>query len=180
MTMTHKAMSVSNYSFTSKDRLFLDANIWLYLHGPLQPSAHRHVKIYSQAFKRILSENCQLNIDVLVVSEFVNRYARILWKNVRPKEDYKKFRNGPRFKPVAQNIAADVRLVLQHCSRIESGFAILEINDLLNDYAAGSSDFNDQVITELCKEKGLTLITNDGDFKGQGIPLLTANQRLLV
>ncbi len=54
-----------------------------------------------------------------------------------------------------------------------------KIDDLLNDYATGSYDFNDQMITDLCKRKGLKLITNDGDFKGQGIPILTANNRLL-
>ena len=44
------------------------------------------------------------------------------------------------------------------------------MNDLLDDYAVGGFDFNDQVIAQLCKNKGLTLIKNDGDFRGQGIP----------
>ena len=29
------------------------------------------------------------------------------------------------------------------------------------------------------RDKGLKLVTDDGDFKGQGIPILTANNRLL-
>ena len=57
---------------------------------------------------------------------------------------------------------------------------MLEMNELLDDYAAGGFDFNDQVITELCKRKGLTLITHDGDFKDSGVPILTANKKLLV
>ena len=56
---------------------------------------------------------------------------------------------------------------------------MLEMNDLLDDYAVGGFDFNDQVIAQLCKDKGLTLITNDGDFKGQDVTILTANRRLL-
>ena len=94
--------------------------------------------------------------------------------------DFKKFRNSLHFKRIAQNIAADVKIVLQHCSPIESGFAKLEMNDLLDDYAVGGFDFNDQVIAQLCKDKGLTLITNDGDFKGQDVTILTANRRLLA
>ena len=39
--------------------------------------------------------------------------------------------------------------------------------------------FNDQVITEICKNNGFTLITNDGDFKTQEISILTANAKLL-
>ena len=178
--MTHKAMSVNNYKFTSKDQLFLDANIWLYLHGPQQSPAPSRVKTYSQAFKRILNAKSKIHIDVLIVSEFINRYARIIWRNKKPKEDFKKFRNSQYFKPTAQNISADVRLVLQHCSQIESGFAILEMDDLLDDYATGGFDFNDQVITELCKREGLTLVTHDGDFKDSGIPILTANRKLQV
>ena len=62
---------------------------------------------------------------------------------------------------------------------MESGFEKLKIDTLLDAYSTGDSDFNDQVIAELCKVKGLTLITHDGDFKGQGISILTANRYLL-
>ena len=80
---------------------------------------------------------------------------------------------------MAQNIAARVKQIMKHCARIESGFTMLPMNDLLDDYISGDSDFNDQVITEICKNNGFTLITNDGDFKTQEIPILTANQSLL-
>ncbi len=178
--MTHKAISLNQYNFTSKDKLFLDTNIWFYVYGPQQPQAPRHVKIYSQAFKRILSAKSRIHIDVLIVSEFINRYARLQWRLVAPNiKQFKNFRNRPHFKPVAQDIAADVKRILKHCSRINSGFETLKTDVLLDEYAAGDSDFNDQVITEVCKREGLTLITNDGDFKGQGISVLTANRRLL-
>ncbi len=49
----------------------------------------------------------------------------------------------------------------------------------VDEYAAGESDFNDQIIAVLCKRKGLKLVTDDGDFHGQGIPVVTANRRLL-
>ena len=68
---------------------------------------------------------------------------------------------------------------MKHCARIESGFTMLPMNDLLGDYISGDSDFNDQVITEICKSNGFTLITNDSDFKTQEIPVLTANSDLL-
>ena len=179
-TMTTKAFSLNNYVFGSEDQLFLDANIWLFLFGPQQSPVRNRVKTYSQAFKRILIAKSQIYIDVLIVSEFINSYSRIIWRNASPTVSFKQFRNSRQFKPIAQNIAADVRNVLMHCSPMESGFSLLDMNDLLNDYAAGGVDFNDQVISELCRTKGLTLITNDGDFRGQGIHILTANRRLLV
>jgi predicted nucleic acid-binding protein len=157
----------------------LDANIWLYLFGPQKPGAY-WVNIYSKVFSNILSAKSQIYIDALVVSEFINRYARVKQKVVAPQLNFSKdFRNSPDFKPIAKDIAADVKRVLNYCTRIENGFETLDIGNLLTDYATGSFDFNDQVITEICKSNGFTLITNDGDFKTQEILILTANQSLL-
>ena len=176
--MKHKAVRVNDYNFTFQDRLFLDTNIWFYLYGPEGSKSH-WVQLYSTVFNRILSAKSSIYIDVLVLSEFINTYARTQWRFVARHIEFKDFRNSPRFKPVAQEIEAKVKSILGHCSRIESGFSTLTIDDLITDYAAGNSDFNDQVITEICRSSGLTLITHDRDFKGQGITILTANRRLL-
>ena len=173
--MAHKTAEVRHYNFTSQDKLFLDTNIWLYLYGPQKPG-NRWARIYSTTFSRILNAKSRIYIDVLVVSEFINSYARLKWKLVASHYgNFKNFRSSPHFKSVAQDIAADAKRVIDHCSRIESSFVTLAIDDLLTEYAAGDSDFNDQVITELCKSNGLTLITNDRDFRRQEIPILTVN-----
>lgn len=178
--MKHKAIQVLKYNFTSHDRLFMDANIWLYLDGPQKSKSYLRT-IYSKVFSRILNAGSKIFIDVLIVSEFINRYARVKWGVVAPQlNSFSDFRKSPDFKPVATDIAADVKRVLKHCSLIESGFAALEIDDVLDEYATGKYDFNDQVITEICKTNGLTLITNDSDFRSQEVPVLTANSRLLV
>lgn len=178
--MKYKTSEVRCYHFTPQDKLFLDANIWLYIDGPQKVRSYWRTT-YSAVFNRILNAKSQIFIDVLVVSEFMNAYARVKWGVVAPHlKDFKDFRNSPSFKPVAQDIEADVKRVLKHCTLIESGFATLAIDDLLADYASNHSDFNDLVITELCKSNGFTLITNDNDFKTQEIPVLTANKSLLT
>ena len=174
------ANPVEKYEFGPGDKLFLDANIWLYIHSP-QPPWNQEAAIYSEALWRMLDAQSQIFIDVLVVSEFINAYARKKWKLVAPDiEHFKIFRKSSAFNPVAKEIADNAKRVLDHCSRLESRFEVLSISGLLDDYAKGDSDFNDQVITELCKLKGLKLITHDSDFRGQGITILTANTRLLV
>ncbi len=177
--MTHKIVAVDSYEFTEQDQLFLDANIWLYLYGPQSPKASRGVKIYSRIFRRILKAESRIYIDVLVISEFINSYARIRWRNVAPLMEFKKFCNSSSFKSVAQDIAADAKRVLKHCSQVESGFGILKMSDLLCNYATSGADFNDAIIAELCKRKEMKLITNDGDFRGLGAAVLTANKHLL-
>ena len=177
--MTLNAVSVEKYDFQSQDELFLDANIWLYVYGPQNPKSY-WVKVYSKAFERILIAKSCIYIDILVVSEFINTYARLKWRLNAPHiKAFKTFRKSDDFKTIAREIADNTKRVLGHCSKIESDFKTLRIDNLMNDYAAGYSDFNDQVITELCTRKGLKLITNDGDFKGQDITILTANKKLL-
>lgn len=177
--MALNAVSVEKYDFQSQDELFLDANVWLYVYGPQNPKSY-WVKVYSKAFERILIAKSCIYIDILVVSEFVNTYARLKWRLNAPRiKAFKTFRKSDDFKTIAREIADNTKRVLGHCSKIESDFKTLRIDNLMNDYAAGYSDFNDQVITELCKRKGLKLITNDSDFKGQDITILTANKKLL-
>lgn len=177
--MTHKVTGVASYDFKPEDELFLDANIWLFVYGPQRPGDAK-AAVYSLALSKILAAQSRIYIDVLVLSEFINTYARLKWKLVAPHvKQFKAFRNSPDFKPVAQGIAADVKRVLNFCSRIENGFEALDMNDLMDGYAAGDSDFNDQVIAALCKRKGLKLVTDDGDFSVPGISVLTANKRLL-
>jgi predicted nucleic acid-binding protein len=178
--MMHKAEAITSYDFKPSDELLLDTNIWLLVYGPQKPGDKR-VAVYSQALAKILAAKSRIYIDVLIVSEFINAYARSKWRLAAPHiKEFKTFRKSPDFKPIAQDIAADIKLVLQHCTRLESGFESLTIDNLMNEYAAGDSDFNDQILTILCKRKGLKMVTDDGDFKGQGIPVVTANNRLLV
>ena len=49
-----------------------------------------------------------------------------------------------------------------------------------NEYALGESDFNDQILIDLCRRQGLKMVTDDGDFKGQDVSVITRNQRLLT
>ena len=178
-TMRYKAGEIRHYNFTAQDKLFLDANIWLYLYGPPKPRSYWR-PIYTSIFNRIVRAKSRIYIDVLVVSEFINAYARMQQKIVAPHiNTFKNFRSSPYFKPVAEDIAEDVESVLSHCSKTESGFTALPMDDLIADYISGNFDFNDQVITEICKNNGFTLITNDSDFKTQDIPILTANPNLL-
>ena len=99
-TMENNIQAVDSYTFTHRDRLFLDANIWLYLFAPRQPRNYWN-QIYSQVFDRILDANSEIYVDVLVVSEFINAYARMKQKVVAPHlNDFKVFRGSSYFKTV--------------------------------------------------------------------------------
>ncbi len=177
--MAHSVSNIRNYNFSSTDELLLDTNIWLSVFGPQKPGDTKS-ETYSQAFSKMLAAKSSIYIDVLIISEFINTYARLKWKLVAPHvKDFKFFRKSRDFKPVAQDIAADVKRVLRHCKRVESGFEALAIDSVIDVYATGDSDFNDQVLADICQRTGLALVTNDGDFKSCGCHVITANNRLL-
>ncbi len=179
--MTPSVEEIATYEFKSSEALLLDANIWLFVYGPQKPRDNK-VEVYSEALARILAAETRIYIDVLIVSEFINAYARMQY-NLLPRSDrpgtFKQFRRSEGFKPIARDIASDVNRVLQHCTRVESGFESLDVDALIDEYAKGDSDFNDQVLALLCTREGLKMVTDDGDFKGQSIPVVTANKRLL-
>lgn len=175
---THRPLDITHYQFQASDKLLLDTNIWLFVYGPQRPG-DRRVAIYSQALARILAAKSHIYIDLLIVSEFINTYARIKHRILStPSTDFKQFRNSNEFKPVAQDIAADVKRVLRHCTRVASGFETLAIDALIDEFATGDLDFNDQILTNIYDRVGLKLVTDDGDFRGRGILVITANKRL--
>jgi predicted nucleic acid-binding protein len=176
----NKARDIRRQKFTSADKFLLDANIWLFLQGPQGNPSDWRSEIYSRALADMLAAKCLILVDALVVSEFVNRFARFhfgLLKEAR--DNFKKFRDSAAFKPIAADIALEVKGIFSISNRIECGFSTLKTVDLLNEFAGGESDFNDLIIAEVCRANNCTLVTHDGDFGAKDLPILTANNRLL-
>ena len=178
--MTRNAtQDIRSYVFSEKDHLFLDANVWLSVYGP-QVSRRKGWDIYSAAWRDILKAKSKVFIDLLVLSEFINRFARIVMGQLAPGEkDFKRFRQSSLFGDVAKEIASNVKSILLRSNPLGITFDHVDMDALLLEFEAGQSDFNDEVFAAFCKEKGFTLVTHDGDFRGKGIPILTANQHLL-
>lgn len=180
--MPGKTHRISAYRFRDTDHLLFDTNIWLFLYGSQYGPGDSRVRVYSTALKSVLAAQGRILIDALVLSEFMNRMARFAYNTLSAKtrpRDFKAYRKSPAFKPVAKGIADASRRILGHATRMDSGFPSLHIEAVLSDYEVGKADFNDQMLAELCKSKGLTLVTDDGDFKGLGLTILTENKRLL-
>jgi len=176
---TNKVRDVRTYLFGEKDRIFLDANVWLSVYGQIA-WARRGARVYSNAFRDILKAGCGIYIDVLVLSEFINSYARIEHKRLSSgAANFKSFRRSADFKPIATDLAQSARRILKHCRRIGTGFARVDITATLAELCLGDADFNDLMISDVCRSHGLKLVTDDSDFRGYGLEILTANPKLL-
>ena len=177
---TNSIADIRSYSIQSGDRFFFDANVWLCLWGPAV-SSKRRSNAYSRAMCDIRVAGCPIFLDALVMSEFINAFARLEWyRSVSASGKFKDFRKSPDFKPVANDIALNAKRIAMFCSACESEFTSVDIASLLNDFALGDSDFNDQMIAEICRKNGFALVTDDADFAGSGLNILTANRGLLA
>jgi len=175
-----KVRPIEWFDFRKYHRLLIDTNVWLYLNGPQVRDDDKSRK-YSDALKRIRRAESHVLTDVLVLSEFINRYLRIkykVWKR-RKEVEFKGFRSSTDYPAVAKDTANAVRVILKVCRPVDTALESIDMEALLIDFEKNRRDFNDQVLAETCRSQDLTLITHDGDFRGYEITVLTANNRLL-
>ncbi len=180
--MSRTVYPIESYKFTSEDGVLFDANIWMYIYGPPSHISSQYRYAYTSALRRIRGAGCRIVLDALVLSEFINAYARFFYNklpNDQKPGDFKIFRNSINFKPVAEQIARRAKKILDKSEPAKSHFESKEIISILSEYAGGEADFNDQVLAELCRANHLKLVTHDADFTASNITILTANPRLL-
>jgi predicted nucleic acid-binding protein len=178
-------MDIRKYRFGNQDRLFLDANIWLLIYGPVPRSDKDKFfkNIYSNSFKNMLLNGSKIFVDELVLSEFINAFRQLEFKRLKPEFEwhlgFKKFRDNSDSLKVTKEIAIQARKIVNISMRCDPIFKSMDISSILAEYEKGHSDFNDWIYIELCKKNHFLFVTNDSDFKDRGVPMLTANSSLL-
>ena len=178
----NRAHDLGTYAFTCGEPLLLDANVWLYLFPPPTGTQSRFAGQYSAGLKSMQSAGAVLILDAMVLSEYLNRYCRIEWSALHQGQqpDFKSFRKSPDFKAIGESSASFARSMVKLCARHDHPFSAANITQVLSDFAAGTTDFNDGLLAEACRQNGWKLVTNDGDFTCGGIEVLTTNPRLLT
>ncbi|MGB0431073.1 MAG: PIN domain-containing protein, partial [Bacteroidia bacterium] len=152
-------------------------------YGPRRNLSLRLKTIYTMAFRRMRGAKIPIFVDVLVLSEFINAYSRIIYNDLPAEtkpDDFKSFRQSEYFPPVAEEITKYTRRIVSKTERTESGLETVDLAAILNEYATGNFDFNDQILAALCQTKNLKLVTHDRDFAEYKNTILTANPRLLI
>jgi predicted nucleic acid-binding protein len=181
--MANSVTDIRKHIFAETDIIVLDANIWLFLYGPGEPT-DRRTAMYSQAFVQILNSGCRIHLDALVLSEVINRLARfehelLMESGAQVPTDFKQFRDSPQFSAVALDISVTAKKLVNYTKQVETNFSGVPLVEMLDEFGKGSKDFNDQLLAELCKSKNYTLVTDDGDFAVPGLKVITGNARLL-
>ena len=179
--MRNKAFDLSSYSFSVGEQILVDTNIWLYLFPPPGNPPPRFAIHYSQAFLQLVKAKAQPILDPMVLSEYLNRYARIEWEGQDKTRfpNFKSFRNSPDFQAIASSIGIFAKKIIGFCIIHSIPANQLDLAQALTDFLHGGVDFNDAILVDVCRKKNIKLMTNDGDFQYGGIEVLTSNTRLL-
>jgi predicted nucleic acid-binding protein len=163
-------------------KVFFDANVLIYLFWP--SGFYRWENYYSSAFASLLRQQNELCVDFLVISEIVNRAHRIeydkhLQQNGLTKHNltYKAYRDSTD----GQDALSDIYMVvndniLNHFSVVGRSFTKADIQSFLT---VESLDFVDKAILTTCTENECILCTNDKDYSGADIDILTSNPAIL-
>lgn len=173
---------IASYVFDGNAAYFIDANVLLYIFGPMPPNDWK-ARTYSNAWKRLRASRAAVFLDVLVTSEILNRWARI--EHVRLGGDakygsFKEFRDTPEFRATASEIVLAMRTIFKTVKRTGTPFANVNIEPALNNFADGTMDFVDSLICESCRLKPFILVTHDADMRAGDVDVVTANRRLLT
>lgn len=163
-------------------RVFFDANVLIYLFWP--SGFYRWENYYSSAFASLLRQQNELCVDFLVISEIVNRAHRIeydkhLLQNNLSKHDlaYKAYRDSID----GQTAFSDIYLIVNE--NILNLFTVIGRSftkaDIQNFLTIEPLDFVDKAILSTCTENKCVLCTNDKDYGGADIDILTSNPAIL-
>lgn len=166
---------LNDYSQLTGRSLFVDANVLIYLFWPT--GQHSYEKNYASVFKNLILQGNKLFVDFLVISEVINRIARIEFKKSQSNLNFKQYKLSQEGKDVFNDIYIIVeQSILNQFHIVGKAF---DKNDIGGFLVTDDLDFVDKAIVSTCSENNLVLLTNDRDFKNCGLDVLTGNPHIL-
>jgi PIN domain. len=173
-----KVHSIDNYDFPVGKGYFFDTNIWLYIYGPIG-WPDQLSDAYSRALKAIRNSEGTIYINCMIISEFINAFSRIEFKQQTEFTRFKEFRNSLAFRAIAQEIAYNVRKILKSTLACDPELQAIDLPEVMDMFEQGKYDFNDLLFAQICRAKDMVFVTHDKDFSELGVEILTANEKLM-
>lgn len=173
--------NIKEHRFRADEHLLIDANVWLYTYGPRTTRSGDPDHIYNDAMTKMITNKCKLYMILPILSEYIHVYLdKQLELDGIHKGDLKAFRKTDAYKRILNIMKADVKEILglvECCTPMfENGKACV----FLDRFLQCALDFNDVIIEDFCMSNPkIILVTNDGDFKNEDLPILTANGSML-
>lgn len=156
------------YEITSEDQVFVDTNILIFLFSPSFVNSHQYqVDKYTTIYQKLLSSQCDLYVNELVISEFINRCMRIDFErnfNTDGTKNYKQdYRPSEEYDKTLRIVLNQIKKFLKHIKKLDDDFMNFNVVDTMK--SCIKSDFNDLIIADTVTKNSLKLLSDDADFK---------------
>lgn len=161
-----------------KRPLLFDTNVWLFINGPFIDSKDSRHKVYSGLYAAALKAETPICLPQLVLGEFVGRCLRHYAASASP-EKRTKIHRLKEHGDWMTDISDEVFHIVEACQKVDDDFANLDVDACFAQAIRGGIDFNDVLIAALCKQRGMILVTDDGDYAKSDAPIATTNPKLL-
>lgn len=162
--------------FDGKSFLF-DANIWLSINGPYPDTNFDRAKAYTSFYKSALESGCEVAVPQIVAGEFLNRAVRIQ-ADVDDWDRKGKIHRALGYSKWIKEGCDLLNSILDDHCRVADGFDIIELEPSFAVAERGGLEFHDVLIADACRRGGYILVTDDADYSGQTIPIVTWNTKL--
>jgi len=170
--------SIESYDFPEDKSYFFDTNIWLYIYGSIGWPDQRP-DVYSGALKKIRDSKDTIYINCMIISEFINAFSRIEFKQQSEFTRFKEFRSSLSYRAIAQDLAYNVKKILKSTLACDPEMQAINLPEVMDLFEQGKYDFNDLLFAQICRAKGMIFVTHDKDFSELEVDILTANEKLV-
>lgn len=167
---------MSGVTINSRDNIFIDTNVLIFILYPTNlPNKHFQ---YIGIISTLQQQQCQMFINSLVVSEFINVILRLDF-NILRQQNSQVYRNFKRDYRNTQNYSDTLQFAITELDKFCKMYNVVHINDdfdkvnITSLYANGYEfDFNDLIIAESVRSNGFKLLTDDRDFQNLNVALI--------
>ena len=175
-------IDIKEYNPSESEHYLLDTNIWLFLYCPIGDYKEHIIGKYSSFYHKLLKANSTLYTTSLILSEFINTYLRMDCRlNNISRNKYKSdYRDSPIFLETFKIIEKTVKeKILNHVKCLDDEMSNMSFDQIFFD--SYHSDFNDAYVSNLVKNKGISILTDDCDFSklAKNHKIFTGNRRSL-
>ncbi len=162
--------------FLPKDMIF-DANIWLSINGPFEDKIPSRAQAYTRLYKKAIEAESSIYVPQIIATEFINKSIMILAQADGFSRDCK-IHQAKGYEKWIKEGCDLLHSIIDGNKRISDNFDKIDLEECNTSAEKGGIEFHDVIISSMCIKNDFVLVTDDADYSGQDITVLTWNQKL--
>lgn len=162
--------SKTGYQPKENDRFLFDANIWIILYCQMGNHDAQKQRIYSDFMKKVSQNKSAILISSMILSEFVNRYLRFEFNQMKNEPDKKHWDFNRDYKKTNEylNTVSEIKHIienhiLKYSEKVDDHFNEIDCDCIFDEWR--EMDFNDCYYLNLARIEGLKIVSDDAALR---------------